>query len=53
MILNIKVRNYKILDLVELYNFGLKFVFIQDHIRKLWIFFMRPFLGADHAISHP
>ena len=35
MILNEKVVNYKILDLVILYNFDIKFDIIQDHIKKL------------------
>jgi hypothetical protein len=37
MILNEKVINYKILDLVILYNFYIKFDFIRDHIEKLQI----------------
>ena len=40
MILNEKVVNYKVLDLVILYNFGVKFDFIRDHMKSLWIFFM-------------
>ena len=35
MILNEKVINYKILDLIKLYNFGVKFNFIRDHMKKL------------------
>ena len=35
MTLNEKVVNYKVLDLVILYNFGIKFEFIRDHIKKL------------------
>ena len=35
MTLNEKVINYKILDLVILYNFGIKFDFIQDYMKKL------------------
>ena len=32
---NEKVINYKVLDLVILYNFDIKFDFIQDHMKKL------------------
>ena len=39
MTLNEKVVNYKVLDLVILYNFGIKFDLIQDDMKKLWIFF--------------
>jgi hypothetical protein len=35
MILNEKVVSYKIIDLIKLYNFGTKFVFIRDHMKKL------------------
>jgi len=35
MTLNIKVINYKILDILKLYSFSIKFVFIQDHMKKL------------------
>ena len=35
MILNEKVFNYKVLDLIILYNFDIKFNFIQDHMKKL------------------
>jgi len=35
---NDKVINYKVLDLVILYNFVIKFDFIRDDIKKLWIF---------------
>jgi hypothetical protein len=35
MILNKKVINYKVLDLVILYNFNIKFDFILDHMKKL------------------
>ena len=38
MILNEKVINYKVLDLVILYNFDTKFDFIQDHMKILWFF---------------
>ena len=36
MILNEKIINYKVLDLVIFYNFDIKFDFIQDHMKKLW-----------------
>jgi hypothetical protein len=35
MILNKKNVNYKVLNLVILYNFDIKFDFIQDHMNKL------------------
>jgi len=35
MTLNEKVFNYKVLDLIILYNFDIKFNFIQDHMKKL------------------
>jgi hypothetical protein len=35
MTLKEKPINYKILDLVILYNFDIKFNFIQDHMKKL------------------
>ena len=38
MISNQKSFNYKVVDLVEYYNFDIKFVFIRRHIRKLWSF---------------
>ena len=47
MILNEKVINYKILDLVKLYNFSIKFIFIGDSMKKLWIFCVRTFVGMD------
>ena len=53
MTLNEKVINYNILDPVILYNFDIKFDFIRGHMKKLWIFFMEPFVGAGHAITRP
>jgi len=38
MTLNESVVNYKILDLIKLYNFDIKFVFIRNHMKKLWNF---------------
>jgi hypothetical protein len=38
MTLNKKFINYKILDLIILYNFDIKFDFIWDQMKKLWIF---------------
>jgi len=35
MTLNEKFVNYKVLDLVILYNFGIKLDFIRDHMKKL------------------
>ena len=38
--LNEKVINYKVLDLVILYNFDIKFDFIRDHMKRLRFFFV-------------
>jgi hypothetical protein len=35
MTLNENVNNYKVLGLINLYNFDIKFDFIQDHMKKL------------------
>jgi hypothetical protein len=35
MTLNKKAINYKVLDLIILYNFDIKFDFIGDHMKKL------------------
>ena len=53
MILNKNDINYKVLDLVILYNFGIKFDFIRDHIKSYEFFCVEPFIGAGHAITHP
>jgi len=54
MTLNENFINYKVLDLVILHNFDIKFDFIWNHMKKLWFFFcMEPFIGAGHAITHP
>ena len=37
MISNEKVINYKVVDLIEIYNFSIKFVFIRLCLEKLWI----------------
>ena len=51
---NEKVINYKVLGLVILYNLDIKFDFIQDHMKKLWIFIcMEPSVGVGHAITRP
>ena len=52
MTLNENVINYKVLNLVILYNFDIKFDFIRDHIKKLIFFCVKPFVGAGHAITH-
>ena len=52
MTLNEKVINYKVLDLVILYNFDIKFDFIQDHMKKLWFFFVWNYLKG-RAIPSP
>ena len=53
MILNEKVINYKVLDLVILYNFDIKFDFIRDHMEKLYFFCVELCVGAGHAITRP
>ena len=35
MISNKNFINYKVLDLVDLYNFDINFVFIRLHLKKL------------------
>jgi hypothetical protein len=35
MILNENIINYKILDLIILYNFDIKFDFIRNHMKNL------------------
>ena len=53
MTLNGKIMNYKNLDLIHLYNFGTKFVFIRDHTKSYKFSYVTPFVGADYAITHP
>jgi hypothetical protein len=55
MILNQKNLNKKVVDLVEYYNFNIKFVFIGYRIRKLWSFlaayyyrFKKPTVMTQH-----
>jgi hypothetical protein len=43
-LLNEIVVNYKIVNLYELYNFNIKFVFIHFHLKKLWIVCVVPIL---------
>jgi len=51
MTLDKKFINYTILDLVGLYNFGIKFVFIPDHIKKVTDFFyVSTFIRMGHVI---
>ena len=52
MILNEKVINYKKIDLMNQYNFGIKFYFIRDHI-KSYNFFRETIVGTGHAITRP
>jgi len=35
MISNEKNENYKVVDLIESYNFYIKIIFIWDHIKKM------------------
>jgi hypothetical protein len=39
MTLNEKYINYKIVGIINLYNFGIKFDFIRDYIKKNYEFF--------------
>jgi hypothetical protein len=36
---NEKIVNYKVLDLIEFYNFDINFSFIRNHIKKLILIF--------------
>jgi hypothetical protein len=47
MTLNKKVINYKVLDLVILYNFDIKFDSIRDYMKSYEFFSVEPFLGAS------
>jgi hypothetical protein len=39
--------------LFDLYNFNIKFVFIQLDLKKVWIFFvMYLFLEVGHIVNH-
>ena len=38
-ILNQKYLNYKVVDVIEYYNFDIKFIFVEHHMKKLWSFF--------------
>ena len=53
MTLNEKVVNYKVLDLVILYNLDIKFDFIRDHMKSYEFFCVKQFIGVGHAITHP
>jgi hypothetical protein len=53
MSLNEKVINYKILDLVILYNFDIKFDFNRNHMKSYGLFYAKLFLGAGHTITRP
>jgi len=52
MILSEKIINYKILDLINLYNFDIKFGLIRDHMKKLYIFCMGSSIEAGHATTY-
>jgi hypothetical protein len=52
MISNKKFINYKILDLVELYNFDINFVFIQLYLKKMWIYLYHNYF-KDGWLSQP
>ena len=46
-----KVINYKVLDLVILYNFDIKFDFIRNHMKKLY-FFLRGAICRGETCHH-
>ena len=48
---NRKVINYKVLDLVILYNFDIKLDFIPRSYEKVMIFCVELFVGAGHTIT--
>jgi hypothetical protein len=49
MISNVKVIKYKVIDLSELYNFNIKFVFTQLNLEKLYYFTTPIFRGGPHC----
>jgi hypothetical protein len=51
MTLNKKVINYKVLDLVILYNFDIKFEFIRNYMKKLY--FLRENIFSGGSCYHP
>ena len=51
MTLNENFINCNVLDLVILYNFGIKFDFIRDHMKKLW-FFLRGTICRGRPCHH-
>ena len=53
MSLNENVIILKILGLVNLYNFDIKFDIIQDHIKSFEFICMGPFVGEGHAVPAP
>ena len=53
MTLNKKSYQIKVLDLVILYNFHIKFDSIRDHMKSYEYFYVESFLGAGHAITIP
>jgi len=46
-----KVVNYKLIDLKEIYNFDVKFVFILHVVENLWFFLLHLFLEVHIANS--
>jgi hypothetical protein len=52
MILNEKFMNYKILDLANLYNLGIKFDFMRDYIKSYEFICVESFAGAGYTITH-
>jgi hypothetical protein len=43
MISNKNFINYKVLDLVKLYNFDINFISIRLHLKKIWIYLCRSY----------
>ena len=51
MTLNDKFNKYKILDPVNIYNFGIKFDFIRYHLKSMIFFAYDHLEGAGPAIT--
>ena len=48
MTLKGKVVNYKIINVIKLYEFGIKFIFIRDHMN---FFFCKKFVEVNYTIT--
>jgi hypothetical protein len=52
MISNKNFINHKVLDLVELYNFDIKFVFIRLYLKYMNLFVLHLFLRTVDLVNH-